>query len=374
MSSNELQNLTDAVAHQMSLVFGEGANLDPATPAGLHGRYSFMFHYRIRLPDGIIKSIIVKIPRDAWMKTLHEAISSDHIRGIITTEFEILNAIADAVEGEPLLCAIRPLAILPEFNAVVMDDVEMTLLKTSLSRFSPTWVNSEDWKQFEGPLELAGKLLRVIHSRFATTQQESLESLRVLENPAESLDALGHHDRSSNALLHPLIDLYESVKSVRVPLAGLHNDYHLGNVFVTPEGKVGTLDPNWTASGSVYVDLACIISYPQTRRVQVLTQGLRFPSSLREPYETALLRGYFTGSQVSYPVLYFYCATAALEKWRYIEDLLRELPRAGSWAASRWVRHYFHGLIRQYLEQGLKASASNRQLDDREHLAPLSCS
>jgi hypothetical protein len=87
--------------------------------------------------------------------------------------------------------------------------------------------------------------------------------------------------------------------------------------------------------------------------------------------------GYFTGSQVSYPVLYFYCATAALEKWRYIEDLLRdhrELPRAGSWAASRWVRHYFHGLIRQYLEQGLKASASNRQLDDREHLAPFSCS
>jgi hypothetical protein len=52
----------------------------------------------------------------------------------------------------------------------------------------------------------------------------------------------------------------------------------------------------------------------------------------------------------------------------------RQLPRAGSWAASRWVRHYFHGLIRQYLEQGLKASASNRQLDDREHLAPFSCS
>ena len=254
MSANELQNLTNAIAHQMSLVFGEGANLDPATPAGLHRRYSFMFHYRIRLPDGIIKSIIVKIPRDAWMKTLHEAISSDHIRGIITTEFEVLNAIADAVEGEPLLCAIRPLAILPEFNAVVMDNVQMRLLKTSLSRFSPSRVNSEHWKQFEGPLELAGKLLRVIHSRFATKQQESLESLRVLENLAESLDALGHHDRSSNELLHPFIDLYESVKSVRVPLAGLHNDYHLGNVFVTPEGKVGTLDPNWTASWSEPLD------------------------------------------------------------------------------------------------------------------------
>jgi len=63
MSANELQNLTNAIAHQMSLVFGEGANLDPATPAGLHRRYSFMFHYRIKLPDGTINSIIVKIPR-----------------------------------------------------------------------------------------------------------------------------------------------------------------------------------------------------------------------------------------------------------------------------------------------------------------------
>jgi hypothetical protein len=378
MSSSELQKLTGAVALQIPFVFGDGASLASPTPASLHRRYSFMFRYPVRLPEGTTKSIIVKIPRDFWMQNLEEATRSHHIRGITKTEFETLHSIADAVEasGRTLLCAIRPLAILPEFNAFFLDYIQMRLLKTSLSRFFSFPVNRKEWEQFERQLQLAGTLLHLIHSNFAAMKQTSLESLRALETPTECFDVLGHHQYGSLTDLYRLfIDLYESVKAVPIPLAGLHNDYHLGNIFVTPEGKVGTLDPNWTASGSVYVDLASILTYPQTRKVQVLTHGLRYPSWLHDLYKTAVLRGYFSGSQVSLPILNFYCALAALEKWRYIEELLHNTGRLtplGSWATACWVRRYFFRLVRNYLEQGLRATISDFSLADREHLAGFS--
>lgn len=153
--------------------------------------------------------------------------------------------------------------------------------------------------------------------------------------------------------------LYDCIKDVQIPLASLHNDYQPGNIFITQNGRLGVLDPNWIENGPIYEDLASMLIYPMTRKPQVLTLGLQFRPTLQKRYEHAVLHGYFHNAPVPYPILYFYCAADALEKWQDNEVLLSSgnsrLMRSASWLIRPWIRFYFRHLVRDYLEQGLRA-------------------
>lgn len=351
--------LSEAIARLVPQAFGKEASLESLTPARIDRRYSFMFRYWVKKPDQSRQSILVKIPHQDWVRSMAEAIASDQVRSEIKHEFEVLQSIYTVVQNSnhPMLFAINPVGgYLVDFNAIVLEEVPLQMLKEYLSRF-PIWAdNMSAWMDFETKLNLAGEWLRTIHDAFQQNRIVKLDGLNVQQAVQVDINTLEKIAGARLDGIHASFQqLYEMVKNVDVPVSSLHNDFHLGNIFVTPDGRVGALDPNWKDGGAIHEDLASLLIDPVTRRLPVLFQGLTFRRSQRERFERAVLLGYFGKTLPPYPLLYYYCAMTTLEKWRINEERLRTAPRVLRWVGSLFIGSYFRRLVRSYLNLGLKS-------------------
>lgn len=351
--------LSEAIARLVPQAFGAGASLESWTPVRIDRRYSFMFRYWVKKPDESRHSILVKIPHQDWIKSMAEAIASDQVRGEIKQEFEVMQSIYRVIQNSkhPMLFAINPVGgYLVEFNAIVMEEVPLQMLKAYLSRY-PIWAdNMSAWIDFETKLNLAGEWLRIVHDAFQRNRIVKLDSLNVHQTVWIEINILEKITRVRMDDIHKSFQqLYELIKNMDVPVSSLHYDFHLGNIFVTPDGRVGALDPNWKDGGAIYEDLASLLIDPVTRRWQMLLQGLAFRRLQRERFERAVLHGYFGKTKPTYPLVYFYCALTALEKWRINEERLRAGPRVIKRVGSLFIGSYFQRLVRSYLDQGLKS-------------------
>jgi len=360
-SDTELsQKLTQAISQEVPSIFGDGCELALIPPQRLDRRYSFMFRFWFRKPGGDLIPLLVKIPHESWMETMQQAIESAHIRDVVMNEFERMTSIAVVISeaDNPDLFAIRPGSVIPEFNALLMEEIPIRMLKSSLTRPKIMLGMNKDWQGFERQLKLAGGWLRIIHDRFSSKKAATLKSLKMDEKLETEVDILeGFLTKPLTKLRGHFLHLYDSLNAVDLPLSCLHNDFHLGNIFVTGDGRVGALDPNWVEDGSVYADLSTLMIDPIVRKEQVLFQGLSFRPSLRMRYEHAVLQGYYGVSQYPDPMLDFYCALAVLNKWRMDEERLiagdSRLFHTGSLLITPLIRDYFQKLILGYLTRGL---------------------
>jgi len=295
------------------------------------------------------------------METLQEVLESEDLRAEARREFEILEAISLVVEkaNQPELCSIRALVFFPGFNAIVMEELQLRMLKEFYPKLSIVTGNPKRWQTFETLLGLAGRWLRIFHEAFGSERMESLAQLDVWKQVETELGRLeAVLDRSLVDLRAKFLATYKEMENVKMPVAALHKDYHLGNIFVTTDGKVGVLDPNWQERGSIYEDLARIMLDSSTRKAQVLSRGLYFHPRLVQRYEEALLNGYQDSRNFDRRLLYFYCALATLTKWRMNEEKLRNthLRRVfpGMSVLRHMIRGYFLNLVESYLKRTLR--------------------
>ncbi len=355
-----LQELTRAVSRAISLEFGEGVELAPMAPLRFDRRYSFMFSVRLQGLNAEGLSLLVKIPREAGMKTLQEAVNSEHLRDEACAEYEHMVRIAEVISraGRPGLSAIRPRGFIREFNALLMDEIPLRMLKTYLTRPAIVVGARQSWRAFETRLSLAGEWLQIIHSSSPVRKAVALKDLGLDSRLEEALKSLeGVLGRPLTKLRRSFRLLCDSLQEEAVPLACLHNDYQLGNIFLTASGGVGALDPNWVEEGPIFKDLSTVLIDPVTRRNQVLFQGATLRRSLQKRFERAVLKGYYGESREVQPVLDFYCALAVLLKWQEEEELLNgfsnKVVAAGAHFLRPWVRGYFHRVALRYLSRGL---------------------
>ena len=354
--------LSEAIARLVPRAFGEGAYLESLIPARINRRYSFMFRYWVKKPDQSRHSILVKIPHQDWVKSMAEAIASEQVRQEIKHEFEVMQSIYAVIQNSKhrLLFAINPVGgYILDFNAIVMEEVPLRMLKWYLAWFPILANNQLAWMDFERKLSLAGEWLRLIHDAFQQNRSAKLENLNVRQAFSMEIKTLEKITGDRLDSIHaPFQQLYESIKNVDVPISSLHNDFHLGNIFVTPDGKVGALDPNWKDGGAIYEDLASLLIDPITGKKQVFFQGLAFRRSQRERFERAVLHGYFGKTVPAYSLVHFYCAWTTLEKWRINEERLRSAPRVIRRVGSLFIGVYFRRLVRSYLNLGLMSSST----------------
>jgi hypothetical protein len=332
----------------------------PGKPFCIHRRYSFMYRYLVKAPVGETRTILVKIPRDAWMTTMDQAIGSEHIREVVLSEFSSLGQIDKIISasGNPHLTSIHPAGVIHDHYALVMEEKPMLMLKSYLSRSGVILGLGSDWRIFESRLIAAGEWLRLIHDQFSSGEKTTLEDLKI---PGQiDLDLEFLEEKLERTL--PLVRSYfskicQSQEHSTIPLTSLHNDFQLGNIFETQDGKIGSIDPNWLEGGSIYNDLASLLIDPVTRKNAVLTRGCLFRPPLQTRYERAVLSGYYGNSRVCNPILYLYCATKTISKWLEDEDRLNTyIPSLSSHSMklSRiWVRGYFYKLVLAYLKRGL---------------------
>jgi hypothetical protein len=354
------RRLSEAVACLVPEAFGQGAQLETLSPLRMDRRYSFMFRYWVRKPDQSQCSILVKIPHQDWIHSIEEAIASDQVREEIKHEFATMQSVYSLVQnsGHPQLFAINPVGgYLSEYNAIVMEEVPLEMLKGYLTAFSIIVNDRPAWMDFEVKLRLAGEWLRLIHDAFRQDQTRRLAELDIQKTALSEIDLLEKiSGRKLATVRASFVQLYELMRDWPVPISALHNDFHLGNIFVTPDGRVGALDPNWQDAGAVYEDLASLLIDPITRKLQVLLLGLAFRNSQRVRFEHAVLGGYFKNAPPPYPILYLYCAVDLLAKWRKNEEILRSKPWAVASPGSRYIGSYFQRLVASYLALGLDSA------------------
>jgi thiamine kinase-like enzyme len=355
--------LTEAVSSAVPDIFGKDACLASNEPERIDRRYSFMFRYRVESLQAGTHTVLVKIPHESWMQTMDEAITSEHIRDVTQGEYDVMTSIANVIDSSnvPGLFAIRPGACFPELGALLVEEYPLRMLKTSLTSIPIVFGVQKAWVEFEDQLERAGIWLRVIHTSFGDRQTTPLSNLGIqvqLESEFEIIEKI-LNSRSLPALRTHFQSLFASLQTSEIPLASLHNDYHLGNVFVMKDGRVGVIDPNWVEREPIYEDLSSLLIDPVTRKQQVMSLGLTFRPSLYKRYEDAVLRGYFGDVKVPHSLIYFYSALDSLVKWRMNEEVLNEsgsiLHTILSALIKPYMRFYFQRLIKNFLEKAQAA-------------------
>ncbi len=356
-----IERLNVAVLKLARESFGDDFVLLGDIPERINRRYSFMFRYIARgRKNGETHTLLVKIPHQSWMKTIEESVNSEQIRVEVKFEYDTLKSIAQVISdsGETQLCSLNPVGYFYDLNALATEEICLTMLKDRLTNFPIIFGSKTAWDDFSDKLRLAGKWLNTIHASFSQNKFIVLKTSGVFESVLEEISLLQEKKVSSlDSLRSKFRDLYNLVAEKEVPISSAHDDYHLGNIFVTDEGKVGVLDPNWKDDRPIYGDLSKLLIDPVTRKLQVVFQGMTFRPALRTKYERAIFLGYFSGNLSSESILWFYCALATLEKWNGNEEVLAvsstRIPVFLRPFLERYVRGYFLKLVNSYLDRGI---------------------
>lgn len=352
-----LSQITARLIPHLSEWFGSGARLAASIPDVFRRNWSFFLRYGVDRPDGLRVGLLVKVPRMMEMETLAQAISAQELVPGTLLEYQALLTCAKAFEFERghAFVTIRALAFLPEWNAIVMEELALEPIKNAL--FIPGMLMGfkSDWQGFEAILNMAGRWLRIFHERVGAWRIEPLpretlgsETLAACEELEQASRGKVRAKRCSEAILHRL----EAIEDVPIPLAELHGDFNCANIFTTPDGRLGVLDTIANQRGPVYTDLAILVNDLRTRRAIVLAHGALLRHDRIADCDKAFLQGYFGTDPYERKVLEFCCAVNLVHKWAEDE---RTLASTASGVAGRLalpiVRHYFDSLLSRYVGQ-----------------------
>lgn len=353
--------ITDRIEKHLAEWFGEGAVLAASLPAVQARKWSYMMRYEVHVPAGADTALLVKIPREPGIQTLDGAVKAEQWYAATRLEYDTLQAIATTftADGAEIFCTIRPLVYLPAWNAIVMEEMPAEPLKTAMLRGRMILGIESDWQQFETALNRAGHWLRIFHERLgnpAFQPFDAAEAQAEIERDLSRLEGL----TDQQVELEPLRAAFEravgGLSRVAVPVAALHGDFNCANILLSSDGRVSALDMNNNLRGSVYQDLATLVTDLFTRKVTFVAYGLFARSRHLERGARAVLEGYFGGEPWNDALLNVACALAVVRKWIQDEEALAQ----GS-AASRLlklplrlgIRRYFWHLICRYLRESM---------------------
>jgi hypothetical protein len=336
--------------------FGAGFRLSGEQPERMDRSYTVILNYIAVGPDEEQIPLILKLPREKRMGTLQEIISDEDIRTVAIQRTEILQGIEKAVaeSGNSNLTAIKIYGVFSEFCAIVMEWREFTTFKRLYFQ-RPVYLSH---KRFFDTVDrdnyIAGQWVRLWHESFLHPGDQTTQQLRVNETVNEMLGQIEDLTGSQyQELRQRFSDTHDLIKDTPNPISSLHNDLTFNNLFVSDDGRIGGFDPTPEPPGSIYQDLARLLTFCATSNQQVATQGLYFGKWYPHQVESSFLRGY--GPNIEKDMLNFFCARLVLEKWLefevedlYQKSILTSLPGARSMFRPL-INRYFHNLILHYL-------------------------
>lgn len=215
--------------------------------------------------------------------------------------------------GDPNLVAVRPLGLLPESSAVVMEAFEGEPLHRHLMRgpFQPGATRR--------PTTLArtaGRWLRILHDTPPTTQQVRQAARSDLAAAFASYGSFLAATRGTNEL-DPLVAAgIDAVWRLPdpLPLVITHGDFAPRNILVDATGRLAVIDllARWQAPA--YEDVAAFLVALHTSRANAVTRGVLFGPTF-ERLEPAFLAGYYGSEPVPRHAIGVYELLLVLDKW-----------------------------------------------------------
>ncbi len=351
--------ILNAITTQVRSSLGDWFRTGPTLMAGPQvraRRWSFFIRYAIQRPQCGRMGLLVKVPRLDERATLAQAVSATELVPYTQLEYEALTKLARAFVREEIAayCTVRPIAFLPDWNAIVMEELPLRPIKQLLNKPGLLLGRAAEWSELTALFRRAGGWLQIFHSRLGDVQVEPLELScleAAIDKAVAELDAAGDRQLELAPLKARLCAMAQTVANVPVPVAGLHGDLSGANVFLTPDGRVGVLDPNGHLRGPIYHDLATLISDPVARISFMLTTRWGSQRQRLTGIRAAVLDGYFGSQPHNVRMLDLYSALVLVQKWARHERRFAALQgpaKIARMALLAHVRSYFQAELDGY--------------------------
>jgi serine/threonine protein kinase len=249
--------------------------------------------------------------------------------------------------------AVQPLGLMTEWNAILMRKVDGKELKKYLVHPSVLFRSRTALTQLQGYLEASVIWLRIFHDHVAESKIAPVPVDVAMESMNEILAKLSERSQGEvnvEFYRNKLLKRLESIRVLNVPVALLHDDFQYSNILIQSDGRACVLDYAINQRGCVYSDLATFLIDPQTRGVQILTDGRFIAPGILRAFKQTIVSTYFNGRPYHKDVLDFYCALAVLNKWSADEGgNYRGWKQQLFSVLRRLIRHYYTKLLTEYL-------------------------
>jgi hypothetical protein len=309
--------------------------------------------HRLRLYDGRSEAqVVVKVRRAVTPAAKMDraarptVVTADPLskEELAQREFDGLTIAAGAMADEPgRFMLVRPLALLTEFSAVVMDHVETPRLRSAVmaaSRIAPLRSTVNLDSAFFNAGAWLGRYHHVARPSWTTTtrtdQRDQVGSL--VRELCGFLAARTEDNRFFERLARAGAERVEHLLPTRLPVAVGHGDFVLRNLFSDSAGRVSVIDPMPRWLVPPHEDLTRFLVGLKLIGLQVTTHGLAFPRNRLLHWQQHFLAGYGDANVPARGELETYELLVLLDKW---SAMVARASRAGprGWLAAVHCRH-----------------------------------
>jgi hypothetical protein len=220
---------------------------------------------------------------------------------------------------DPRLAIIPILDYFPTWHGIAMEWISMEALRAVFLSKNMRFGSPRHWKQFRQAISRAGIWLRAYHDRTSDIRLEPFpkDDIR-LEFEAVINDLSQYTSGTSlNVVVNAFDRVLTTLEGKTVPVGELHGDFTLGNVFVTPQGRVGGIDFEGVAPGPVYRDIARLIvdiEVHKAIRHGYIVHWFRWRRCI-----AIFLEGYFQSDIYDKRMLNLFCALEVVKRWLRFE-------------------------------------------------------
>ncbi len=333
-----------------------GSDVSVELVSGETRAYSALRRYKISAGSDV-KHVLVKAPAEGRSKRVNNRpLMAPRMpaQELYLREYRALVTIHDHFErlNDSRFSTIRPLDLLPEYGAFVMEEVPAPTLNTLFlrsSRLQPfqsahgldtAFFNAGAWLReyhaVPGPddAEVLFDRKEVYCSRllsFTDFLGERLDEGDFFRGAAEA--ALGHA---------------ELVFSEPFPLGQRLGDFGLPNMLVDQDQSIVVFDTRQRWRSAIYEDIAYFLSQLKTNKWQAVTLGLAFDSQILEGYKRAFLAGYFRKEPIPYKEIALFEILMVLDKW--IAQMIAQRNTFHQQVTLRLLYRSYRGILEEKLE------------------------
>ncbi len=317
--------------------------------------WSTLYFLTIQI-SGEIRKLVVKIVRFDDQKTAEISWQSKNLLTRGRCEFETMTRVFDhfTTQSNPILHTLRPVAYLPEINAIVMDFSDGARMNDYIT--IRHLLSFKGLHQSQRIMNHTGQWLRSLHKmpRHNMSDMNLFSTSDIFQELLNKIDKL--HDLG--------VDIYRDIGEKTLTIlkhvshdihVWNHGDFISGNMLVFADDSVLGLDVVMERVDSPYYDLGRFVGDLKTRRSTILRLG-RLPSpKLMNTLRDAFLTGYFKGEQYNKLLLAIYEGYFICSEWvdmlMYLQDRYTGRKTILSGGITRAVINpTFHRIIKQWAE------------------------
>ena len=241
--------------------------------------------------------------------------------------YKYMKHMSNLTKDIPALTAQKPLLILPEVNAVVMEWVNGTSL-TDFMVYSNRFSSEKEKQRLEANFELLGRTMGFIHNQSLSLNENQPKFNDILSLNLNHLENLLSHSylKNSRTANHAMKYL-KNASFKNIATTWIHGDLSPTNVLFTQDNRIVLIDFEHSRFDSPYFDVG---SFTVRASIYLGHNPLRFSQSYNNKLISKFLKGYFFSSNQKF----------SIEMLRYFQifDLLQFILNH-FWSSQDYLSH-----------------------------------